>query len=252
MIIFFRKIDHISDVYEHLETSLGSLAYVDYRQGGPNDDSNRLFDMYHLKTDEVVKESIAASCQDPNGITRVVLCSTSSSMGLDVKGVSTVIHYGPSSDLDDYIQESGRAGRQLDEHAHAIIMRYKGCLSSKHISKDMKNFIQTKACRRRILLEPFIETFKDLQEAHDCCDICALTCSCLCCCESGSSCTCVTRCANPAPEIVTAMLNTIWEEHNEDTYTSNGISSDSDIEAYRARKPTVFSYSDEDLDDYGN
>ena len=44
---------------------------------------------------------------------------------------------------------------------------------------------------------------------------CALTGSWHCYCESGIIYTCVTRCANPAPEIVTAMLNTIWEEQDD-------------------------------------
>ena len=83
-------------------------------------------------------------------------------MGLDVKGVNTIIHYGPSSDLDDYIQESGQAGRQPDDNAHAVIMRYKRCLSSKNISKEMKTRIKTQTCRRQVLLEPFIEEFKSL------------------------------------------------------------------------------------------
>lgn len=48
MLIFFRVIDHISDVFEHLVTSLGQHAYVDFKSDGPNDDMNRLFDMYHL------------------------------------------------------------------------------------------------------------------------------------------------------------------------------------------------------------
>ena len=245
MIIFFRKIDHISDVYKHLETVLGPSAYVDYQQEGPNDDRNRLFDMYHLKTDEAVKESVAASYQDPNGITRVVLCSTSFSMGLDVKGVNTIIHYGPSSDLDDYILESGRAGRQPDDNAHAVIMRYKRCLSSKNISKEMKTFIKTKTCRRQVLLEPFIEKFKALQNGHDCCDICALTCSCLCYCDSGSICSCEIRCSYPVSKIVSAMKTTTWEEADGNSSWEDS-SSDSDIEAYRARKPIVLTYSDDD------
>lgn len=31
---------------------------INYQQNGPNDDRNRLFDMYHLKTDDGVKEYI--------------------------------------------------------------------------------------------------------------------------------------------------------------------------------------------------
>ena len=149
MIIFFRKIDHISDVYEHLETSLGEKAYVNFSENETNDDRNRLFDMYHLKTDEEVKDYIASSYQKKDGNVRVVLCSMSFSIGLDVKGVTTVIHYGACNDLDDYLQESGRAGRQQLENCHAIIIKYKQCLSSKNITPKMKIFIKTDSCRRK-------------------------------------------------------------------------------------------------------
>ena len=72
LVCFFRKIDHISDVFERLTTSLGEQAYVNFTPDGPNDDRNRLFGMYHLKTDQ-------------EGVTRVVLCSTSFSMALDAR-----------------------------------------------------------------------------------------------------------------------------------------------------------------------
>ena len=36
---------------------------MNFTPDGPND-RNRLFDMYHLKTDEEVKETVAASYQD--------------------------------------------------------------------------------------------------------------------------------------------------------------------------------------------
>ena len=116
IIFFFRKIDHIADVFEHLETSLGEQCYVSYSKNGTNDDRNHLFDTYHLKTDDEVKDSIASSYQKEDGNVCVVLCSTSFSMGLDVKGVNTVIHYRACNNLDDYLQESGRAGRQHHEN----------------------------------------------------------------------------------------------------------------------------------------
>ena len=54
IIIFFRKIDRIADVFEHLETSLGEAAFA--KQSG-NQMNERIFEMYHLKPDEEVKES---------------------------------------------------------------------------------------------------------------------------------------------------------------------------------------------------
>ena len=247
MLVFFRKIDHISDVFEHLATSLGEQAYVNFTPSGPNDDRNRLFDMYHLKTDEEVKETVAASYQDPGGVTRVVLCSTSFSMGLDVKGVNSVIHYGSSNDLDDYIQESGRAGRRPDEQCHAIIMKYKRCLASKNIANSMKEYINAKTCRRKILLKPFTSTYSTNdsgKELHDCCDICALLCSCQCKCDG--ICECAKRCSSSDSEIFSNMTNTL-KNGVSDSDVDSSASDGSDFEGYIARKPQVLTYSsDED------
>lgn len=57
MLIFFRQIKHIAEVYELLETSLGKGAYIDYKEEGPNDDRNHLFEMFHQKTDDDVNNS---------------------------------------------------------------------------------------------------------------------------------------------------------------------------------------------------
>ena len=142
MIVFFRKVEHMSTVFKHLISTLGKKAYINYIEGGQNDDRNRLIDMFHMKTSDVVKSSICQSYEDPAGHIRVVLCSTSFSMGLDVKGVSTVVHYGPANNLEDYIQETGRAGRSPDENCHAILIKYKHSLGSRNIFKRNENVCQ--------------------------------------------------------------------------------------------------------------
>ena len=144
MIIFFRKVDHMSIVYKHVINCLGKMAYHNYQENGRNDDRNRLIDMFHMKTSDVVKSSICKSYDDPAGHIRVVLCSTSFSMGLDVKGVDSVLHYGPANSLEDYIQETGRAGRSKNENCHAILLQYKRSLSSRNILPEMKTYINAK------------------------------------------------------------------------------------------------------------
>ena len=103
-------------------SSLGKDAYINYDENGPNDDRNRLFDMFHLKTDDEVKDSNWSSYHCPEGKIRIVLASTSFSMGLDVKCVDFVIHYGPANDMDDYVQETGRAGRDQSKQCDAILI----------------------------------------------------------------------------------------------------------------------------------
>ena len=240
IIVFFRKIDHIADVFEHLETSLGEAAFAKHS-------NERIFEMFHLKTDEEVKESISASYQDVDGSIRVVLCSTSFSMGLDVKGVNTVVHYGACNDLDDYLQESGRAGRQPDEQCHAIVMKYKQCLGSQNITKEMKEFITTKSCRRKLLLQPFTDKTPKFGD-HNCCDNCAAQCSCLCSCSTIDSCTCDNRCSENSSKIVDLMqlfLHKDIDAESSDDF-SEGYDSDSEIEQYRSRRPQIIETSSDE------
>ena len=46
-----------------------------------------------------------------DGIVRVLVCTIAFGMGVDCKGVKTIIHLGPSRDVESYMQESGRCGR---------------------------------------------------------------------------------------------------------------------------------------------
>ena len=45
----------------------------------------------------------------PNGNCRVLFCTTAFGMGVDISNVRTVIHFGPTADVDDYFKESGQA-----------------------------------------------------------------------------------------------------------------------------------------------
>ncbi|XP_046572687.1 ATP-dependent DNA helicase RecQ-like [Haliotis rubra] len=110
MIIFFRQTSQISRLYAHLAYNLKDKAYVDFNPNGRNDDRNRMFDMFHKSTDDSVKESICEAYIDPHSFKRVLVVSTSFSMGLDVQGVRHIIHYGPANNVEEYMQETGRAG----------------------------------------------------------------------------------------------------------------------------------------------
>ena len=89
-------------------------------------------------------------------------------MGVDVPDVHTIIHYGPSTDVDDYFEESGHAGRD-GKPSEAIIMKEYCKLS-------------TDKCRRVELLRHFPSSAEDHLDTatpkHTCCDHCTLTCDC--------------------------------------------------------------------------
>ena len=53
--------------------------------------------------------------------------------------LTLVLHLGPSSTIDDYIQECGRVGRTSERMSHAVLLKYSGCTRSKNITKTMKD-----------------------------------------------------------------------------------------------------------------
>lgn len=101
-------------------------------------------------------------------------------MGIDISNVRTVIHFSSIADVDDYFQESGRAGRDRIE-SKAVLYYYPGCLIG-HVSKSMKEYCKTEdKCRKRELLEHLIgpvDTSVLDEIRHNCCDICTVSCTC--------------------------------------------------------------------------
>ena len=90
---------------------------------------------------------------------------------------------GPPADLESYVQECGRAGRNC-QPANALLFWKKADFKSQHTAcKDMKDYCtNTVMCRRAtcMLMAYFDSTFDHIIECS-CCDICALNCECTSC-----------------------------------------------------------------------
>jgi superfamily II DNA helicase RecQ len=110
--------------------------------------------MFHAGTDDEIKSFILESFTKENGTVKVLFATTAFGMGVDCKGHRLVVHYGPPNDVDDYVQENGRAGRG-NSKSHAILVSYPRCTSGK-VSKAMKDYVKnTTVCRRKMLLQCF-------------------------------------------------------------------------------------------------
>lgn len=110
VLVFCRRKEHVKELYELFSQCLGPKAYCKPTGQEPMDDRSRLFGMYHRKTHNLVKETIETEFCKVDGTVRVVFCTIAFGMGINVKGAYIGIHLGPSSGLDDYLQESGRIG----------------------------------------------------------------------------------------------------------------------------------------------
>ena len=138
--------------------------------------------MFTSPTQKAVKDidDIIHSFSEHGSRLRIVICTVAFGMGIDCPDVSQIVHWGPSADLESYIQETGRAGRNGNK-ACALLLVDKGDMNNHAISDQfMLNYSKnTTTCRRSLLFQDF----DDYNCAVDilgcmCCDICMATCEC--------------------------------------------------------------------------
>ena len=169
IIIFCRSHNHCRTLFRLFDIKF-QVKYPDYK--------TRPYAMIHAGTDEEVKDFVIKSLREDEGNVRIVFATTAFGMSIDCKGLHLVIHFGLPNNIDDYVQESGRAGRD-NQNSHAVLILYPKCTSGK-VSPEMKNYARNGViCKRSLLLKSFGHFVKDKKiQAHACCDICATSCKC--------------------------------------------------------------------------
>ena len=83
------------------------------------------------------------------------------------------MHWGPSSDIESYVQESGRVGRD-GEPANATLFYADTDFSGGGVSSDMKKYCKNSTtCRKYFLFKHFDSDYSDTMTNSDtvCCDI---------------------------------------------------------------------------------
>ena len=171
-IIYCQTIQQCSHIYSTLKSMIGDTIYA----GKLGDNRNVLLEMLHSCSPPSNKEAVLKSFQDPKGVIRILVATIAFGMGVDCRAVHRTIHFGPSKNLEAFVQESGRAGR--DGKPSVSYLLYHGLLLT-HVEKDIKNFIHTKDCRRKFLLKEFNDTSAHTTVVdHLCCDNCSKNCGC--------------------------------------------------------------------------
>lgn len=146
--------------------------------GCPDLSRFRVVEMYSKCTEQGVKESIVLAFCNPNSCLRVVIATIAFGMGLDSPCVRAVIHWGPSELIEDYVQESGRGGR--DGNIACALLFYAN-KDRQHSSKVMQEYYKnTSKCRRMQLFSEFEDTDKLSMPGSlcSCCDVCKKKCTC--------------------------------------------------------------------------
>ena len=146
-------------------------------KGYPDLPQFRLVDMFMSGTHPSVKESITSLIQSPTSNLRVLICTVAFGMGVNPPDVRAVLHCGPPADIETYIQEVGRGGRD-GKTTHATLF-YSRKLK-RFVSDDMIKYCeQTTCCRRDQLFNDFdLYVHAPCNVGCKCCDICMHKCEC--------------------------------------------------------------------------
>ena len=146
--------------------------------GAPNVVKYRLIDMFTACTHPAVKDSILASFNSVQSTLRIVVATIAFGMELDCPNIRRIVHLGPPNDIESYLQETGRAGRD-NQPAKAILYYDKSDLKVQHIEESMKAYCRnTGLCRRELLLKDFDQKAAPVPTINTvctctCCDICS-------------------------------------------------------------------------------
>lgn len=175
-IIFCRRYIECSHMYSLFLQYLKS-DFTD-PPNAPNLVKYRLVDMYTKCTEPSIKEDIVTAFSKPEGKLRIIVATIGFGMGLDCSDVRQILHWGASHDIESYIQESGRSGR--DGYAANAVLFYSSkedrITSSQMIEYTKNNTV----CRRKILFQDFDESDRIEMPCSKClcCDICKVKCAC--------------------------------------------------------------------------
>ena len=103
----------------------------------PNLSQFRMIDMFTSVLTTEKKDQVLQSFSEIDGVLRLVIATTAFGMGIDCPNIRRILHWGMPNNLEEYVQETGRSGRD-GEHSTAIL--YEGA-PGKHASTQVKQYV---------------------------------------------------------------------------------------------------------------
>ena len=105
--------------------------------------------------DEKLKKRVLKRMRE--GDERVWVATNALGVGIDIPNIRVVIHIGVKEKMRDYVQESGRAGRD-SERSEGIIMRSVQKFSrevigigERWVEEEMREYVKGEVCRRKVI-----------------------------------------------------------------------------------------------------
>ncbi|XP_033745061.1 putative ATP-dependent DNA helicase Q1 [Pecten maximus] len=162
-VIFCESIANVSKVYLTFLKHVGQLR--------------NHFEMYHSKTNDKIKEQIRKDMSESGNI-RVLICTNSAGMGVNFHDVNNIIHYGLPREMDTFVQQMGRAGRDGGYSNELVLYKlHKGHLG--RVEGELVKLVKDDVtCRHKTLCDSYVTAHAPITPKHKCCDVCEKQCDC--------------------------------------------------------------------------
>ena len=162
-------------------------------RGMDPDPSQRLVEMYHRNIDEDSRIRITTEFKKTDSVIRCLISTVAFGMGVQIKDVRIVVHWGAPKNLLTYWQEVGRAGRD-GSSARAICYAYGQSLDRRRTDEAIINLTTEECIRLQVLKGLYIPGMRTIPLQKNGCDnLCVSECSCdrcLCCHACWNKCLC--------------------------------------------------------------
>ncbi|PFX31813.1 Bloom syndrome protein-like [Stylophora pistillata] len=116
-IVYCQTIKQCCLIYSVLKGMHGRELY----SNSADDPGHVLLEMLHSCTPVKNKDTVLYAFQKEESPVRVLVATIAFVMGVDCKGVHRTIHFGPSNNIEAYIQETGRSGRDGKQSVACLI-----------------------------------------------------------------------------------------------------------------------------------
>ena len=132
----------------------------------------RMVDYFTGCTEESVKKCILKQFSTPSCL-KIVIATIAFGLGVDCPDVQRIIHFGIPEDIETYVQQVGRAGRNGKMSCCTMLVGQG--VYKKHCNRDIISYCNNdRTCRRHLLCSHFgsYSFNKSLYHTCKCCDIC--------------------------------------------------------------------------------
>ena len=175
--LLYGSLETIADSFLCFSQNMGKDQY--YPSSAEPCAKNRLFTQYHAQYPEHERNRIVQDLVKGTSTHRVLFVTVAFGLGIDCNHIRRVVHIGIPYTMEEYCQEVGRAGRDgLPARADIFYNSYDISVSRKNMTEVMRNFVKSKDCKRKIILNYFGHNVPDIEHSHMCCDFHVQQCRC--------------------------------------------------------------------------